>query len=128
MKQTEALRVRLTTDEADAFKNLADAAGETRSGLLRKAVREMVNDPYPDLLHDEQSTLRVVIRTLVGISRNLNQITTAINSGNTNHSKVDEMYLSRVQSHVDDVKKSFIEYLDITRKRKMISPTKKEKS
>jgi len=120
MKQSEALRVRLTPEEARAFKNFADEKKEFRSVLLRKAVREMVNEPCPDLLQDEQTTVRVVIRQLAGICRNLNQVTTAINSGIARDIHVDILYLNQIKQHVDTVKDEFLNYLEITRKRKII--------
>lgn len=126
MKQTQALRVRLTPAEAEGFKNFADEKGELRSVLLRKAVREMVNEPYPDLLQDEQSAVRVAIRQLAGICRNLNQVTTAINGGIARDVHIDKPYLNHIKQHVDAVKAEFLNYLDITRKRKIIQKDAKE--
>lgn len=119
--KSETLHVRLTEDEHIAFKKCADELGVKRSELLRKMVRELVNQPYPDLLHDEQSMLRVVIRYLAGISRNLNQIAAAINTGKLAHRSVDNHYLNEIKHHVDEVKSEFLTYINITRKRLIVS-------
>lgn len=114
--KSESLRVRLTEEEAAAFKAYAESRGETRTTLLRQYIRESVNHPWPDLLESEQSSLRVVVRYLAGISRNLNQITTAINSGKT-MTRLNESYLGEIKRHVDDVKREFTNYLVATRER-----------
>lgn len=119
--KSETLHVRLTEDEQLAFQKYIDKVGVNRSVLLRKMVRELVNYPYPDLLKDEQSMIRVVIRYLAGISRNLNQITAAINTGKLAHRSVDNNYLDEIKKHVDDVKNEFLRYLEITRKRLVIN-------
>lgn len=67
-----------------------------------------------------QSAVRIVIRYLAGISRNLNQITTVINTGKLSHRSIDQHYLSDIQAHVDNVKNEFLKYLEITRKRLVI--------
>lgn len=112
---------RLNESEAMAFNDCANHLGETRSRLLRKLVREFINHPYPDLLNNEQAMIRVVIRYLAGISRNLNQITAAINAGKLSHRNIDQGYLDEIKKHVDTVKNEFLKYLEITRKRLVIN-------
>lgn len=113
--RTQALQVRLTDEEAKAFKQVADALGENRARLTRKMIRETINQT-PDLLQDEKSLFMVAIRQLVGIAHNLNQITKAIHSGTTRRS-VDEKYLSEVKRNVLDVKTELESYVKKTKNR-----------
>lgn len=114
------LCVRLTPDEYQAFTRLAQKMHETRSALLRKAIREMINNPISDLLQEEQILVRVVIRHLAGIGNNLNQIAHAVNSGVIPQQRVDVAYLDRIQQQVFAVKSAFRQYLTVTRQRRII--------
>lgn len=113
--KTQALQVRLTDEEAKAFKQVADAFGENRASLARKMIRETINQT-PDLLQDEKSLFMVAVRQLVGIAHNLNQITKAIHSG-TKRRSVDEKYLSEVKRYVLDVKTELESYVKKTKNR-----------
>jgi len=113
--KTTMLHVRLTEEEAEAFKRLAGSVGENRARLLRKMIRESVNG-IPDLLHDEQSLLMVAIRQLVGIAHNLNQITAAMHSGKT-HRSVDEGYLTEIKKYVSSTTSSLEDCVKKTRSR-----------
>jgi coenzyme F420-reducing hydrogenase beta subunit len=72
MDKTESLRVRLTQEESDAFLTLATSIGVKRSQLLRKMIREFINQ-QPDLLENEQIRFREIIRLLTGLSRMIKQ-------------------------------------------------------
>ncbi|CAM4381145.1 MAG: hypothetical protein LEGION0398_MBIBDBAK_01084 [Legionellaceae bacterium] len=109
--------LRLTEEEAKSFNNYASKVGETRSRLLRKMVRELINNGVPDLLKNEESTIRFVIRQLSGISRNLNQITSSIHKNDSNAKRINSEYLESIKDHVNSVKNEFVKYLSITRKR-----------
>jgi len=114
--KTEILQVRLTPEEAKAFKDLTLALGlENKSSLLRKLVREAINQDI-DLLTDEQSLLMVAVRQLMGIANNFNQLVAAIHQGKT-HRTVDEVYLNEVKGHVLTVKKAFESCLKKTKTR-----------
>lgn len=115
MNKTEAFHVRLTNEEAIAFKKVADNIGETRGRLLRKLVREAINNDI-DLLTDEQSLLKIAIRQLLGIANNLNQITIAIHTGKI-HRTIDENYLNEIRNHVLAVKSSFAAHIKKTKNR-----------
>ncbi|CAM4435699.1 MAG: hypothetical protein LEGION0398_MBIBDBAK_01369 [Legionellaceae bacterium] len=117
LKINDKINVRLNDTESTAFKNYCDSIGETRSRILRKLVRELINNQYPDLLHDEQSMLRIVIRYLAGISRNFNQITVAINKGNSSHRNIDINYLNQIKKYVSDVQNELKKYFEVTRNR-----------
>ena len=114
-KKTQVLRVRLTEEEAHAFIKVAESLRETRSRLLRKMIREAINQS-PDLLSDERSVLLIAIRQLVGIARNLNQVTAAMHSGAVPRT-MDEQYLSSVISYVKEVKNSFEVHIRKTKNR-----------
>ena len=61
--------------------------------------------------------VRVIIRHLVGIGNNLNQIAHKVNSGVISHQRMDIPYLNTIYSQVQNLKKAFRYYLNITRKR-----------
>lgn len=104
-EKTQPLQVRLSKKENEAFKRLAEQKGETRSSIVRKMIREMINGEI-DLLTDEASLLKIAIRQLIGISNNLNQLTVAIHSGKTRRT-IDEPYLESLKTYIADVKESF---------------------
>lgn len=113
--KTKVLHVRLTDDEAVAFKKFAESLGEKRANLLRKMVRESINQT-PDLLSGEQSVMMFAIRQLAGIARNLNQVTAAIHIGKALRS-VDESYLTEIKKYVTAVKESFEGHVKNTKDR-----------
>ena len=115
MIKSEALKVRLTIEENNTFKKVADDIGETRSRLLRKMVREVINNDI-DLLTDEQSLLKIAIRQLVGIANNLNQIVAAMHSGKS-HRTIDEHYLNELRNHIIAVRKTFESHVKKTKTR-----------
>jgi predicted DNA-binding protein len=115
MIKTEALKVRLTLEENSTFKKIAGGIGETRSRLLRKMIREVINNDI-DLLTDEQSFLKIAIRQLVGIANNLNQIAAAMHSGRT-HRTIDEHYLNELKNHITTVRKALEAHIIKTKTR-----------
>lgn len=84
MNKTEVLRVRLTPEEADAFLAQANSLGIKRARLLRKMIREFINQ-QPDLLESEQNHLRNIVRLLMGLSRMAQQIRTSDKSSTCSH-------------------------------------------
>jgi predicted DNA-binding protein len=115
MIKSEALKVRLTIEENNTFKKIANDIGETRSRLLRKMIREAINNDI-DLLTDEQSLLKIAIRQLVGIANNLNQITAAIHSDKS-HRTINEHYLNELRNHIIAVRKTFESHVKKTKTR-----------
>lgn len=72
MDKTESLRVRLTQEEANAFLKVATSLGIKRSRLLRKMIREFINQE-PDIIEHEQNNFREIIRLLTSISMLIKQ-------------------------------------------------------
>lgn len=91
-----ALGVRLTVDEMERLRALADAQGVPVSRLLRRAVREMVNGA-PDPFDDGVLAMREAAKQLAAIGRNLNQLVASLNSG-------DYAYASDIVASVKDVR------------------------
>jgi hypothetical protein len=115
--KTESFRVRVTADENNAFKQLADKVGESRSRLARKFVREALNNEI-DLLTDEQLLLKVVIRQLTGIANNLNQITKAMHTGIV-PTTIDLNYLVEIRGIALAVRNELITIITKSKKRWM---------
>jgi hypothetical protein len=78
--QTAAVKLRLTPDERLGLARAAERQGVTVSRLLRRAVREMINQA-PDLFDDGVMALQANARQLAAIGRNLNMTARAINAG-----------------------------------------------
>lgn len=115
IQKTEALRVRLTQEEAEAFKEFAASKGENRGRLLRKMIRESING-QPDFLTDEEAIVKIALRQLFGITHNLNQITKAIHEGKANIG-LDTAILKTLGSSVMEVKNSIQDYVVKTKTR-----------
>ena len=108
-KKTEALRVRLTSEENESFKKIADNIGEKRSNIIRKIIREIINNDI-DLLSDEKLLIKTALRQLVGLSNNFNQLIAAIHSKsiketvNINHindiNKGIKSFKTELQNHI----------------------------
>lgn len=113
--KTTMLHVRVTEEEFEAFKKFAEGLGETRGRILRKMIREAVNQSI-DLLHDEKSLLMVAIRQLVGIAHNLNQITAAMHSGRT-HRTIDNNYLVEIKKYIFEVRMALEDPIKKTKNR-----------
>lgn len=115
MNKTESVYVRLTQEESKAFKHFAEGLGKTRAQVLRKMIRDSVNE-VPELMYDQQSLLMPTIRKLVEVARNLNQITAAIHSGKA-HRPIDESYLNEIKRSVLDVGSAFEDSIKKTKTR-----------
>ena len=80
--KSEALRVRLITDEKEAFEALAASLEVSPSKLLRRMIHEAVG-AGPALFDDGVVALVDAGNAVSAVGRNINQITRAINSGKT---------------------------------------------
>lgn len=78
--KTEALRVRLSTDEKAAFTSLALSLDVSPSTLMRRMVREAVG-AGPSLFDDGIVALVDAGNAVSAVGRNVNQITRAMNAG-----------------------------------------------
>tara|TARA_R110002124_G_scaffold278874_1_gene451107 strand:- start:14888 stop:15280 length:393 start_codon:yes stop_codon:yes gene_type:complete len=78
-RKSEAQRVRLTMDENQALKNLALEMGVKPSKLIRRLIREAVNQG-PDFFDDGIKELRETNRQIGAIGRNLNRLVLMMNT------------------------------------------------
>ena len=75
-----ATRVRLPSSEYHDFISAAKRLGESRSTLLRRAVRDIIDRPAT-LLDAELGVLSQAVYQLKAVGRNLNQLTQAVHVG-----------------------------------------------
>src|SRR6185312_5970930 len=113
--KTQALKVRITPEEGSAFKNLAESMGESRACLLRKMIREAINQS-PDFLSNELILFKLAVRQLVGIAHNFNQLMRAIHSGCAPLSS-DTVPIEEIRKQVLQVKKELETYVYQTKNR-----------
>ncbi len=115
MEKTKSLHIRLTDDEwilsEDASIQLFGQPN--RSRFIRKLVRDYIG-MGPDLATIEIKEFREAVRQLTGIARNLNQITSRINSDEKQLSSLSEHYLDDIKSHVDNVNDTLKNYIKRT--------------
>tara|TARA_R110002124_G_scaffold278873_2_gene451086 strand:+ start:6231 stop:6641 length:411 start_codon:yes stop_codon:yes gene_type:complete len=78
-RKSEAQRVRLTVDENAALKKLAEDMGVKPSKLIRRLIREAVNQG-PDFFDDGIKELRETNRQVAAIGRNLNRLVLMMNT------------------------------------------------
>ena len=118
MNKTKSMRVRLTDEEWQQAESasLALFSNKNKSQLIRKLLRDYVG-MGPDLTAYELKEFREAVRQLTGIARNLNQITSRVNSeaGQTNHLSLP--YIDAIKIHVNDVNNSLKNHIKRTVKR-----------
>jgi hypothetical protein len=78
-RKSEAQRVRLTMDENQALKKLALEMSVKPSKLIRRLIREAVNQG-PDFFDDGIKELRETNRQIGAIGRNLNRLVLMMNT------------------------------------------------
>jgi len=113
-RKTVPYPVRLTQSEAQAFDKISEQAGLKRSQYLRKIIREVINNE-PDLTDIEFQEFKKAIITLSGISRNLNQLTRAVNSGKFPDKLLNTNYYSELNDNVINLKESLTGYVNSTK-------------
>lgn len=104
MEKTHSLRFRVTEEES---KQLEEAAirllgRPNKSRFIRKLIRDYIGMGL-DLTDEELKEFRKAVVQLTGISRNLNQITTRINSDENKLEHLSVDYLERIKNHVNEV-------------------------
>ena len=99
MEKTKLLHVRLTDEECLLVEKASiQLIGKpNKSRFIRKLVRDYIG-MGPDLTEREIKEFREAVRQLTGISRNLNQITSRINSDEKQLSNLSEHYLDNSSS------------------------------
>ncbi len=118
--QSAAVKVRLTPDERAGLTRAAERQGVTVSRLLRRAVREMINQA-PDLFDDGVMAMQANARQLAAIGRNLNMTARAINAGDvvvTQREIAEDV--AQLQKDVEAALKAYRDLVAATRKRWVI--------
>ncbi len=115
---SEAIRVRLAASEREAFAAVAKRLGDTRSNLLRRAVREIIQQPA-DLLEKELVGLDEAVYQLKAVGRNLNQITRAIHMGELKEGDIGAALLEEIRLAVDQIDKRVTELIEKSRLRRV---------
>ena len=115
-RKSYAFNIRLTQQESQGFEQYCQQQGITRSRLGRKIVRELVVKK-PDLITEEMKEFKQAVRQLAGISRNLNQLTRAANSGKISNKLTSESYWADLKDHVRQVRNQLDTVIDATENR-----------
>ncbi len=115
---SSALGVRLTVDEMERLRALADAQGVPVSRLLRRAVREMVNGA-PDPFDDGVLAMRETAKQLAAIGRNLNQLVASVNSGEYAYATDIVASVKDVRAAVEQARGRYARLVEASRKRWM---------
>lgn len=118
MQKTRPLIVRMTQEEITRIEEYSEAilGRNNKSRVVRKLVRDGIGFG-PDLIDSEMIEFRTAVRNLTGISRNLNQITKAINSSPDNCNKIDNKKLDELKKYVEDISSELKVYITRTKER-----------
>ena len=121
MADTELSRmahVRLPVSEYEQFTLVAKRLGNTRSNLLRRAVREIIQQPA-DLLEKELAGLDEAVYQMKAVGRNLNQITRAIHMGELKEGDIGAAHLDEIRLAVHQLDKRVTELIEKSRLRRV---------
>lgn len=115
MIKTRPLVIRVTEDE---LAHLEEAGirlfgKPNKSRLMRKLLRDYIG-MGPDLTDEEITAFREAVRQLTGMARNLNQITSRINSDSRQISQLSPDYIKRLSSLVREVNEQLKGYVSQT--------------
>lgn len=115
MQKTKSMRVRLTDDEWQQAESASEMlfGNKNKSQLIRKLLRDYIG-MGPDLTEIEIKEFREAVRQLTGIARNLNQITSRINSDEKQLSNLSERYMNDIMLHVNNVNNTLKTYIKRT--------------
>ena len=108
--------MRLTQEEDKIIDDYVQMNGTTRSKLLRKIIREFINEK-PDLLDHELEEFKNATRQVMAIGRNLNQITRAVNAGKVPKSLHNECYYQALLERLDSLEATLKDYVNLTKHR-----------
>lgn len=110
--------VRLPVTEYEQFAIAAKRLGDTRSNLLRRAVREIIQLPA-DLLEQELAGLDEAVYQLKAVGRNLNQITRAIHMDELKQGDIGAALLEEIRLAVNHLDKRVTELIEKSRLRRV---------
>ena len=115
MLKTKPLIVRVTEKESELVEKASIQlfGRPNKSRYLRKLVRDNIGMGI-DLTEQELKIFREAVRQLTGIARNLNQITSRINSDSKQLSQLSTNYLERINMHVLAVNDQLKHYISRT--------------
>ena len=115
MQKTKSMRVRLTDEEWQQAESASEMlfGNKNKSQLIRKLLRDYIG-MGPDLTEIEIKEFREAVRQLTGIARNLNQITSRINSDEKKLSNLSERYMNDIMLHVNNVNNTLKTYIKRT--------------
>lgn len=116
--RSQVTRVRLAGWEHEAFIAAAKRLNDTRSNLLRRAVREIINRPA-DLLEKELAALNEAVHQLKAVGRNLNQIARAVHTGEIKEAQVDPAVLAALRQSVETLAARFMEVMEASQLRRV---------
>lgn len=108
--------VRLTQDEVNKLDEFGEKIGMKRSKIFRKIVREIINNE-PDLTPKEMAEFKNAVKQLAGMSRNLNQITRAVNAGKLPKRVSDEAFYKELTDEVRHLRGKLDMYIDASTNR-----------
>ncbi len=114
-KKTQPLVIRITQKEKETLEEVCIKliGNPNKSRLVRKIIREYIYQK-PDLLEHELEEFRNCIRNLTGISRNLNQITKKINSGEFKPDILTKNKIDHLHKIVNETNQGVKKYIDNT--------------
>ena len=109
------MRVRLTDEEWLQAESASEMlfGNKNKSQLIRKLLRDYIG-MGPDLTELEIKEFREAVRQLTGMARNLNQITSRINSDEKQLSNLSENYMNDIMSYVNEVNNTLKKYIKRT--------------
>ncbi|HKQ30553.1 MAG TPA: plasmid mobilization relaxosome protein MobC [Burkholderiales bacterium] len=111
--------VRLPVAEYEEFGIAAKRLGDTRSNLLRRAIRDIIERPA-DLLEKELGALDEAVYQLKAVGRNLNQIARAIHTSEPKDIQVDPVFLATVSEAVVLLDRRLTDVIERSRLRRVI--------
>jgi len=115
---SKVTRVRLTDSEHEAFIVAAKCLRETRSHLLRLAVREYINQPV-DVLDKELPAFYEAVYQLRAVGRNLNQFTKAMHLGERTDIQLNMAFLEILKQTVKELDARLVEVVKKSRVRRV---------
>lgn len=114
--KTNRQTFRLLPQEIEMFEAYADNQGTDRSKILIKVVRELITE-QPHLMPEELKAFQNAARQVMGIGRNLNQLTRAVHEGKAPASLQNEAYYKAIIERLDDLKTALTYYVAHTKNR-----------
>ncbi len=115
---SKVVHLRLTEWEHHKFTVAAKRLRDSRADLLRRAVREIINQPT-DLLQHELAGLDEAVYQLLAVGRNLNQITRAMHQGELKDGQIHAALIEELKQTIGQLDKRFSEVIVKSRLRRV---------